>query len=61
MSTPSALSVCVRNSGKSPMAAGLMRRAAGDRVAVHPAGTHPSTTINAQSAARTRGPTSVSR
>ena len=33
MSTPSVLFVCVRNGGKSQMAAGLMRKAAGDRVA----------------------------
>ena len=50
MSTPSVLFVCVRNGGKSQMAAGLMRRAAGDRVGVHSAGTHPGSTINALSA-----------
>jgi arsenate-mycothiol transferase len=38
------LFVCVRNGGKSQMAAGLMRKAAGDRVAVHSAGTHPGST-----------------
>jgi protein-tyrosine-phosphatase len=38
---PSVLFVCVRNGGKSQMAAGLMRKAAGDRVAVHSAGTQP--------------------
>ena len=41
MSTPSVLFVCVRNGGKSQMAAGLMRKAAGDRIAVHSAGTNP--------------------
>jgi arsenate-mycothiol transferase len=50
VSTPSVLFVCVRNAGKSQMAAGLMRRAAGDRIAVHSAGTHPGRTINALSA-----------
>ena len=35
---PSVLFVCVRNGGKSQMAAGLMRKAAGDRVEVHSAG-----------------------
>jgi protein-tyrosine-phosphatase len=30
--TPSVLFVCVRNGGKSQMAAGLMRKAAGGRV-----------------------------
>jgi hypothetical protein len=50
MSKPSVLFVCVRNGGKSQMAAGLMRRAAGDRVAAHSAGTNPSSKINALSA-----------
>ena len=50
MSTPSVLFVCVRNAGKSQMAAGLMRKAAGDRVAVHSAGTNPGTSINTLSA-----------
>ena len=50
MSTPSVLFVCVRNGGKSQMAAGLMRKAAGDRVCVHSAGTNPGSTINALSA-----------
>lgn len=48
--TPSVLFVCVRNGGKSQMAAGLMRKAAADRVAVHSAGTRPGSTINALSA-----------
>ena len=46
---PSVLFVCVKNSGKSQMAAGLMRRAAGDTVDVHSAGTHPGTALNAMS------------
>ena len=49
-SIPSVLFVCVRNGGKSQMAAGLMRKAAGDRVAVHSAGTDPGPKINALSA-----------
>ena len=49
-SIPSVLFVCVRNGGKSQMAAGLMRKAAGDRVAVHSAGTDPGSKINALSA-----------
>jgi arsenate-mycothiol transferase len=50
MTTPSVLFVCVRNGGKSRMAAGLMRKVAGDRVRVHSAGTNPGLTINALSA-----------
>ena len=50
-STPSVLFVCVKNGGKSQMAAALMRQAAGDAVEVRSAGTHPGTTINAESAA----------
>ncbi|MEV3961562.1 low molecular weight phosphatase family protein [Nocardia sp. NPDC050193] len=49
MSTPSVLFVCVRNSGKSQMAAALMRRAAGSRVAVYSAGTDPGSGLNALS------------
>ncbi|MBF6246433.1 low molecular weight phosphatase family protein [Nocardia elegans] len=48
--TPSVLFVCVKNGGKSQMAARLMRAAAGDRVQVHSAGTKPGTAINALSA-----------
>ncbi|MBF6325845.1 low molecular weight phosphatase family protein [Nocardia cyriacigeorgica] len=44
--TPSVLFVCVKNGGKSQMAAGLMRHAAGGRVRVHSAGTEPGTTLN---------------
>jgi arsenate-mycothiol transferase len=49
-SRPSVLFVCLRNGGKSQMAAGLMRTVAGDRVEVHSAGTKPGTSINALSA-----------
>lgn len=49
MSTPSVLFVCVRNSGKSQMAAALMRRAARDRVTVYSAGTDPGPGLNALS------------
>ena len=48
--TPSVLFVCVQNGGKSQMAAGLMRKIAGDRVDVHSAGTTPGSQINALSA-----------
>lgn len=48
--TPSVLFVCVKNGGKSQMAAGLMRRAAGDAVEVHSAGTKPGDSVNALSA-----------
>ncbi|WP_214407388.1 low molecular weight phosphatase family protein [Pseudonocardia lacus] len=46
----SVLFVCVRNGGKSQMAAGLMRAVTGDDVEVHSAGTDPGTKINALSA-----------
>lgn len=48
--TPSVLVVCVKNSGKSQMAAGLMRKLAGDSVLVYSAGTKPGDGINALSA-----------
>ena len=48
---PAVLFVCVKNGGKSQMAAALMRHHAGDTVQVHSAGTRPGTAINAQSAA----------
>jgi arsenate-mycothiol transferase len=47
---PSVLFVCVRNGGKSQMAAGLMRQVAGDRVEAHSAGTNPGSAINELSA-----------
>ena len=49
--TPSVLFVCVKNGGKSQMAAGLMRKIAGDAVAVDSAGTEPGSAINRLSAA----------
>jgi arsenate-mycothiol transferase len=48
---PSVLFVCVKNSGKSQMAAGLMREIAGGLVGVHSAGTSPGREINGLSAA----------
>ena len=50
MPKPSVLFVCVKNGGKSQMAAGLMRKVAGDRVVVHSAGTAPGSAINELSA-----------
>ena len=47
---PSVLFVCVKNGGKSQMAAGLMRKAAGDAVTVDSAGTRPGDAINGLSA-----------
>ncbi|GAA0036906.1 arsenate-mycothiol transferase ArsC [Brevibacterium metallidurans] len=49
--TPSVLFICVKNGGKSQMAAALMRYAAGDSIQVHSAGTSPGTTLNALSVA----------
>ena len=46
---PAVLFVCVKNAGKSQMAAGLMRQAAGDTVEVHSAGTRPGDQLNALS------------
>lgn len=48
--TPSVLFLCVKNGGKSQMAAGLMRQAAGDSVTVHSAGTEPGSAVNDLSA-----------
>jgi arsenate-mycothiol transferase len=47
---PSVLFACVKNGGKSQMAAGLMRKIAGDAVQVHSAGTQPGSDINKLSA-----------
>lgn len=47
---PSVLFVCVKNGGKSQMAAALMRLHAGDAVAVHSAGTTPGSAVNALAA-----------
>jgi arsenate-mycothiol transferase len=48
--TPSVLFICVKNGGKSQMAAGLMRDLARGTVEVHSAGTKPGNAINALSA-----------
>jgi len=48
--TPSVLFVCVKNAGKSQMAAGLMTKIAGDNVQVYSAGTKPGTAVNDLSA-----------
>ena len=47
---PSVLFVCVKNGGKSQMAAGLMRKVAGDSVDVYSAGTKPGAAVNGLSA-----------
>lgn len=47
---PSVLFVCVKNAGKSQMAAGLMRKIAGNTVRVYSAGTKPGDAINNLSA-----------
>jgi len=47
---PSVLFVCVKNSGKSQTAAGLMRKISGDPIHVYSAGTKPGDGINATSA-----------
>lgn len=47
---PAVLFVCVKNAGKSQMAAGLLRMIAGDAVQVHSAGTTPGNAINDLSA-----------
>ena len=44
--TPTVLFVCVKNGGKSQMAAGLMRQLSGDRVQVDSAGTRVGTSLN---------------
>lgn len=43
---PRVVFVCVKNGGKSQMAAGLMRQLVGDRADVDSAGTHPGTSLN---------------
>ncbi len=48
--TPSVLFVCVKNGGKSQMAAGLMNKIAGDSVATASAGSKPGSAVNALSA-----------
>lgn len=49
MPQPRVLFVCVKNGGKSQMAAGLMRRAAGSTVTVDSAGTRAGDALNALS------------
>jgi arsenate reductase (thioredoxin) len=44
--TPEVLFVCVRNAGRSQMAAGLVKLRAGDRIAVRSAGSDPAERIN---------------
>lgn len=46
---PAVLFVCVKNGGKSQMAAGIMNARAGARIEVSSAGTHPGSKINALS------------
>ena len=46
---PAVLFVCVKNGGKSQMAAALMRQLAGAHVEVHSAGTAPGDKLNALS------------
>jgi arsenate reductase (thioredoxin) len=47
VTTPEVLFVCVRNAGRSQMAAALLERHAGDRVRVRSAGTAPADEIDA--------------
>lgn len=47
---PAVLFVCVKNGGKSQMAAGLMRLEAGPKISVTSAGTSPGVAINSLSA-----------
>ncbi|MFW5418745.1 arsenate reductase ArsC [Nocardiopsis sp. CNT-189] len=44
--TPAVLFVCVHNAGRSQMAAGLLRRLAGDAVEVRSAGSAPAEQVN---------------
>lgn len=48
---PVVLFVCVKNAGKSQMAAALLRQRAGNRVEVHSAGTKPGFALNEESVA----------
>ena len=50
VSKPSVLFVCVKNAGKSQMAAGLMSKIAGETVDVYSAGTKPGAAVNDLSA-----------
>lgn len=49
MNRPTVLFVCVKNSGKSQMAAALMRRTAGDDIEAFSAGTRPGSELNSLS------------
>ncbi|QDO90269.1 low molecular weight phosphatase family protein [Ornithinimicrobium ciconiae] len=49
--TPTVLFVCIKNAGKSQMAAALMRHGYGDAVRVVSAGTRPSSALNQESVA----------
>lgn len=51
MDSPRVLFVCVKNGGKSQMAAGLMRKLAGDSIAVSSAGTEAGDHVNGLAAA----------
>jgi arsenate-mycothiol transferase len=46
MSKPAVMFICVKNAGKSQMAAALMRQLAGDRIDVYSAGTNPGQALN---------------
>ena len=46
MSQPAVLFICVKNGGKSQMAAALMRQLAGSEIEVHSAGTSPGAQLN---------------
>ncbi|MFC5369654.1 low molecular weight phosphatase family protein [Arcanobacterium bovis] len=46
---PKILFICVKNAGKSQMAAALMRHMYAERVDVTSAGTHPGTNLNSES------------
>ncbi len=46
MAVPEVLFVCVRNAGRSQMAAALLERAADDRIRVRSAGSEPADAIN---------------
>jgi len=45
--TPTVLFLCVHNAGRSQMAAGMLRAAAGERIAVLSAGSEPADQLNA--------------
>jgi arsenate-mycothiol transferase len=47
---PGVLFVCVKNGGKSQMAAGLMAKRAGDEITVESAGTEPGSAVSGLSA-----------